>query len=102
MIRRPPRSTLFPYTTLFRSLFAASDCYVSLHRSEGFGLTMADAMALGKPVIATGYSGNVDFMREDNSWLVPAGLTQVGPDGENRSEEHTSELQSRQYLVCRL
>ena len=35
--------------------FAASDCYVSLHRAEGFGLTLAEAMALGKPVIATGY-----------------------------------------------
>ena len=46
------------------------DCYVSLHRSEGLGLTMAEAMALGKPVIATGYSGNVDFMTPENSYLV--------------------------------
>jgi len=47
------------------------DCYVSLHRSEGFGLTLAEAMALGKPTIATGYSGNLSFMTAENSYLVP-------------------------------
>jgi glycosyltransferase involved in cell wall biosynthesis len=46
------------------------DCYVSLHRSEGFGLGMAECMYLGKPVIATGYSGNLDFMNRENSLLV--------------------------------
>lgn len=46
------------------------DCYVSLHRSEGFGLTLAEAMSWGVPVIATGYSGNLDFMSPDNSHLV--------------------------------
>ncbi len=46
------------------------DCFVSLHRSEGFGLGMAECMYLGKPVIATGYSGNLDFMNRDNSLLV--------------------------------
>jgi glycosyltransferase involved in cell wall biosynthesis len=51
-------------------LLGACDAYVSLHRSEGFGLTMAEAMALGKPVIATGYSGNLDFMTPENSLLV--------------------------------
>jgi glycosyltransferase involved in cell wall biosynthesis/SAM-dependent methyltransferase len=53
------------------ALMAACDCYVSLHRSEGFGLTMAEAMALGKPVIATGYSGNLDFMTSETVYLVP-------------------------------
>jgi len=48
----------------------AIDCYLSLHRSEGFGLGMAECMYLGKPVIATGYSGNLDFMNRDNSLLV--------------------------------
>jgi glycosyltransferase involved in cell wall biosynthesis len=53
------------------ALVALCDCYVSLHRSEGLGLTMAEAMGLGKPVIATGYSGNLQFMTEANSFLVP-------------------------------
>jgi glycosyltransferase involved in cell wall biosynthesis len=53
------------------ALVALCDCYVSLHRSEGLGLTMAEAMAFGKPVIATGYSGNLTFMTEANSFLVP-------------------------------
>lgn len=48
----------------------AADCFVSLHRSEGFGLGLAECMYLGKPVIATGYSGNLDFMDRDNSLLV--------------------------------
>jgi glycosyltransferase involved in cell wall biosynthesis len=56
---------------------ALCDCYVSLHRSEGYGLTMAEAMAAGKPVIATGYSGNLAFMDEENSLLVPYALTTV-------------------------
>ena len=51
------------------ALMAVSDCYVSLHRAEGFGLTLAEAMALDKPVIATNYSGNLDFMDETNSYL---------------------------------
>ncbi|MGO4771927.1 glycosyltransferase family 4 protein [Flavobacterium sp. W22_SRS_FK3] len=46
------------------------DCYVSLHHSEGFGLTLAEAMCLGKPTIATNYSGNLEFMNERNSFLV--------------------------------
>ncbi len=59
-------------------LTAACDCYVSLHRSEGFGLGMAEAMYLGKPVIATGYSGNLDFMTEENSLLVDYQLVPIG------------------------
>lgn len=53
------------------------DCYVSLHRSEGFGLGMAECMYLGKPVIATGYSGNLDFMDRENSLLVDYKLIPV-------------------------
>jgi len=52
------------------SLIAAMDVYVSLHRSEGFGYTLAEAMMLGVPAVATGYSGNLDFMTEANSYLV--------------------------------
>ena len=57
---------------------AAADSYISLHRSEGFGLTLAEAMMLGKPVIGTAYSGNVDFMSEDDSFLVPYKLITIG------------------------
>jgi glycosyltransferase involved in cell wall biosynthesis len=62
------------------SLVGFCDCYVSLHRSEGFGLTIAEAMSLGKPAIATGYSGNVDFMTDDNSYLVGWKPALVGRD----------------------
>lgn len=62
------------------AMIASCDCYVSLHRSEGLGLTMAEAMYFGKPVIATAYSGNLDFMSEGNSYLVPYEMTEIGPD----------------------
>ncbi len=60
-------------------LFACADAYVSLHRGEGFGLGMAEAMYLGKPVIGTAYSGNLDFMRPDNSYLVDYTLQAISP-----------------------
>ncbi len=85
-------------------VMAACDCYVSLHRAEGFGLTMAEAMAIGKPVVATGYSGNVDFMNAENSYLVDYTIGRVGPDCEiyppegewaQPSIEHAAELMRR-------
>jgi glycosyltransferase involved in cell wall biosynthesis len=87
-------------------LMAACDCYVSLHRAEGFGLTMAEAMAIGKPVIGTGYSGNVDFMNSENSYLIDFTIGRVGaeceiypPEGEwaEPSVEHASALMRRVY-----
>src|SRR3712207_9349758 len=85
MIRRPPRSTLFPYTTLFRSRGRAHH----LERRPGL------------PVL------EVDLLDERRQVAEEAGLPDddlgEGPlVGAHRSEEHTSELQSRQYLVCRL
>ncbi len=56
------------------------DCYVSLHRCEGFGLTMAEAMFYGKPVIATGYSSNTEFMNVGNSYLVKYKLIPLEKD----------------------
>ncbi len=60
------------------SMIASADCYVSLHRSEGFGLTPAEAMCMGKPVIATRYGGNLEFMNDRNSWLVDCELVPIG------------------------
>lgn len=51
-------------------LMASADVYVSLHAAEGYGLTILESMALGTPAICTGYSGNMDFTDEANSWLV--------------------------------
>ncbi len=62
------------------AMIAACDCYVSLHRSEGFGLTAAEAMLLGKPVIATRYGGNLEFMTDENSYLVDWTPIAVGED----------------------
>jgi glycosyltransferase involved in cell wall biosynthesis len=56
------------------------DCFVSLHRAEGFGLGLAEAMLMGKPVIATGYSGNLDFMNNENSMLVDYQIVDIGED----------------------
>src|SRR3712207_7564337 len=92
MIRRPPRSTLFPYTTLFRSEQALADPLAGhLHQAQrgdlgDLVLGPVPAQALGEPPqheVAVALQDHVDEV-------------------DDRSEEHTSELQSRQYLVCRL
>ena len=62
----------------FNALINLVDCYISLHRSEGFGLIPAESMYLGKPVIMTNWSGNLDFTRTDNSCPVDYRLIQVG------------------------
>jgi glycosyltransferase involved in cell wall biosynthesis len=63
-------------------LMAAADIVISLHRSEGFGLVPAQAMALGKPVVATAWSGNLEFMNRHNSALVSYSLIPVhDPEG---------------------
>ncbi len=59
------------------SMINQSDCYVSLHRAEGLGFGMAEAMLLGKPVIATNYSGNLEFMSKNNSLLVNYKLIKI-------------------------
>jgi hypothetical protein len=66
--------------TEMSDLMAACDCYVSLHRAEGVGLTISDAMAAGKPVVATGWSGNMDFMDVSNSFPVCFRLVRLDAD----------------------
>ncbi|MEQ8966825.1 MAG: glycosyltransferase [Azospirillaceae bacterium] len=60
-----------------QALIAASDAYLSLHRSEGYGLTLAEAIVAGVPVVATGWSGNTDFCDPESSFLVPWRLVPV-------------------------
>jgi glycosyltransferase involved in cell wall biosynthesis len=88
------------------SLLSTADCYISLHRSEGWGLTMAEAMLLGKPTIATGYSGNVDFMTPANSLLVDYELVSLkrdyppytsGSQWAEPSIEHAAQLMRRVF-----
>jgi glycosyltransferase involved in cell wall biosynthesis len=62
------------------ALLNTADCYFSPHRSEGFGLTILESMKLGKPVIATHYSGNVDFMSEENSFPLRYRLVTIDRD----------------------
>src|SRR3712207_7971073 len=97
MIRRPPRSTLFPYTTLFRSGVLLQ---VIAGQEEG----QARAMRPERGEDA-GNTPGVRIRIEQQRDLALAGgdaRDVVGGGGGRRSEEHTSELQSRQYLVCRL
>ncbi len=62
------------------ALISCTDCFTSLHRSEGFGLVLAEAMYLGKSVIGTNWSGNIDFMNSTNSCVVDYDLIKVGKD----------------------
>src|SRR3712207_6983293 len=100
MIRRPPRSALFPYTTLFRSLWGVLPAalvilglwWVDKHEKEPIPLLL---LALGAGVVAAPLI----------AWALAAITNQPLASSSSdfiRSEEHTSELQSRQYLVCRL
>ncbi len=63
-----------------KGLINSCDCYVSLHRAEGFGMGMAEAMKMGKAVIATNYSGNTDFTRPDTACVVDYKLIPIKPD----------------------
>jgi glycosyltransferase involved in cell wall biosynthesis len=82
------------------------DCFVSLHRAEGFGLCLAEAMLMGKPVIATNYSGNLAFMHPGNSLLVDYTLAEIADDNPiykggnhwaNPSVEHAAALMRQCY-----
>src|SRR2546425_8149469 len=85
MIRRPPRSTLFPYTTLFRSI-------PEPHSDNKLATTVAERMLTRSSATSAGSAGSADYERKGKEVI----------ELQNRSEEHTSELQSLAYLVCRL
>lgn len=77
---RDPRILLLNETLSYDDLLqlkAASDCYISLHRSEGWGFGMIEAMNLRVPVVCTGYSGNLEFCTEDTAWLVGYSETEL-------------------------
>src|SRR2546425_1423700 len=82
MIRRPPRSTLFPYTTLFRSPHSECDCDLYIHGSDQVH--------------------RVEYLYCEGDWNRWYRIQGCQRGGYRRSEEHTSELQSLAYLVCRL
>jgi len=97
------------------ALTNCADCIVSLHRSEGFGLLIAEAMHFGKPVVVTNYSGNTDFTRPDNSLLVDYRMVPVGPHcapydpssywadpAVEHAASHLRAIASQQELRCRL
>jgi hypothetical protein len=76
----------FPYEKV-QAQIEHADCFVSLHRSEGFGLNIASAIAAGRPVIATSYSGNMTFTPVDYPYLVPYTKVQVGPGADPYPKE---------------
>src|SRR3712207_7492276 len=91
MIRRPPRSTLFPYTTLFRSLLDVEQFVVAERPVDG----LVEDLDVGQEGEQVGFGGQLSLEQANDVAELAHALFE-------RSEEHTSELQSRQYLVCRL
>src|SRR3712207_8240605 len=114
MIRRPPRSTLFPYTTLFRSLvgqkIGQANGFISANIHSSVSGTVKDVKSV---LLASGTKSLAVIVENDGQYeevefTKPKDYTEMTKEEivelvkEARSEEHTSELQSRQYLVCRL
>src|SRR3712207_9222761 len=102
MIRRPPRSTLFPYTTLFRSEILTAMALVHFQR-VGVDLAVLEVGLGGRldaTNVATPLVSVITPISFDHTEVLGDTIPQIAR--EKRSEEHTSELQSRQYLVCRL
>src|SRR3712207_7113223 len=98
MIRRPPRSTLFPYTTLFRSAVDGREVVVTV----SVGVAVADAEGLARPRLRAEREGLTGPEESGHAEEVLRAADLALQRAKARSEEHTSELQSRQYLVFRL
>src|SRR3712207_8505490 len=92
MIRRPPRSTLFPYTTLFRSDAGQEPLFQS-HMWDGSAIDLDENLDIAEELLEKAAAAKI---------VLEVEIGVVGGEEDGRSEEHTSELQSRQYLVCRL
>src|SRR3712207_9555074 len=102
MIRRPPRSTLFPYTTLFRSRVAEDRrAREPVHRLEHRRVRVR-VVARGEQLVLAVEAVPARDGEGDDDAVADAQVGHAAADLDDRSEEHTSELQSRQYLVCRL
>lgn len=83
LVADDPRIMILDETLTYDDLLLlkkGSDCYVSLHKSEGWGFGMIEAMNLGVPVVCTGYSGNMDFCSDDTAWLVNFEEVELEPD----------------------
>src|SRR3712207_8717189 len=108
MIRRPPRSTLFPYTTLFRSAVGGADAprgpeeALAVAAPEGEALRWQDAARLHAGQHQGAAQGGAARGPRRHLAALHPGQDRERARQRQRSEEHTSELQSRQYLVCRL
>src|SRR3712207_8590163 len=99
MIRRPPRSTLFPYTTLFRSGDAARDLGRAGAGHAVSGVVVDEVVNVEDGLVAVGHAAG---LADGAAGLAARRRRALEEGAARRSEEHTSELQSRQYLVCRL
>src|SRR3712207_9312859 len=102
MIRRPPRSTLFPYTTLFRSESRTAENRHGLQPVATTSRSVRNRRACDHRRTMQGGGARRDDAARGVRMTVRIGVIGTGFGVAHRSEEHTSELQSRQYLVCRL
>src|SRR3989441_6624942 len=102
MIRRPPRSTLFPYTTLFRSYMPAVLFPAKRERATGFLFPQLGSSSVQGFKVREAFFWDISPSQDMTVALDYRGKLGEGADLEYRSEEHTSELQSLAYLVCRL
>ena len=109
ILARDARIMVMNETLTYEALLqlkTASDCYISLHKSEGWGFGMIEAMNLKVPVVCTAYSGNMDFCSEDTAWLVDYQETVLGPDdyifvrkGQKWAEPDVADAAAKLHMV---